>query len=84
MENIGRKSGWKTVFSTIWQKMKNTKDGKPGRKFSLPSPQISFKKWTYGIFTQMPSGIKLIKKKKKTRNRERALENEAWNVLELE
>ena len=41
MENIGRKSGWKTVFSTVWQRVKNTEDEKPGRKFSLPSPQIS-------------------------------------------
>ena len=41
MENIRRKSGWKTVFSTIWQRVKNTEDGKPGRKFSLPGPQIS-------------------------------------------
>ena len=67
MENIGKK----TVFSTIWQKMENTEDGKPGRKFSLSGPQISssqiggklwgenLEKWTYGIFTQMPSGIKL-------------------------
>ena len=41
MENIGKKSGWKTMFSTIWQRVKNTEDRKPGRKFSLPSPQIS-------------------------------------------
>ena len=41
MENIRRKSGWKTVFSTVWQRVKNTEDGKPGRKFSLPGPQIS-------------------------------------------
>ena len=41
MENIGKKSGWKTVFSTVWQMMKNTTDGKPGRKFSLLGPQIS-------------------------------------------
>ena len=41
MENIGRKSGWKTVFSTVWQRVKNTEDEKPGRKFSLPGPQIS-------------------------------------------
>ena len=41
MENIGRKSGWKTVFSTVWQRVKNTEDGKSGRKFSLPGPQIS-------------------------------------------
>ena len=41
MENIGKKSGWKTVFSTVWQRVKNTEDGKPVRKFSLPGPQIS-------------------------------------------
>ena len=41
MENIGRKSGWKTVFSTVWQRVKNTEDEKPGRNFSLSGPQIS-------------------------------------------
>ena len=41
MENIGRKIGWKTVFSTVWQKKENGKEGKPGRKFSLSSSQNS-------------------------------------------
>ena len=35
MENIRRKSGWKTVFFTVRQNMENTKDEKPRRKFSL-------------------------------------------------
>ena len=70
MENIGKK----TVFSTVWQKMENTEDGKPERKFSLSGPKShppksggklwgeNSEKWTYDIFTQMPSGIKLKKK----------------------
>ena len=41
MENIGKKCGWKTVFSTVWQRVKNTEDEKPGRNFSLSGPQIS-------------------------------------------
>ena len=41
MENIQRKSGWRIVFSTVWQKKENTEDGKLERKFSLSSPQIS-------------------------------------------
>ena len=41
MKNIGKKSGWKTVFFTVWQRVKNAENGKPGRKFSLPGPQIS-------------------------------------------
>ena len=41
MENIGRKIGWKTVFSTVWQKRENGEEGKLGRKFSLSGPQFS-------------------------------------------
>ena len=41
MENIEWKIGWKTVFSTVWEREENRKRGKPGRKFSLPGPQIS-------------------------------------------
>ena len=64
MENIGRKSGWKTVFSTVWQRVKNTEDGKPGRKFSLPShkshpPKSGGKLWrekcSHNQITEMPS-----------------------------
>ena len=40
MENLERKIGWKIVFSTVWQREENIEDGKPGRKFSLPGPQI--------------------------------------------
>ena len=39
--NKGRKIGWKTVFSTVWYAEENAKDGKPERKFSLPSPQFA-------------------------------------------
>ena len=35
------KIGWKTVFSTVWQKKENAEDRKPGRKFSLLGPQFS-------------------------------------------
>ena len=41
MENRGRKIGWKTVFSTVWQKKENGEEGKSRRKFSLPGPQFS-------------------------------------------
>ena len=41
MENRGMKIGWKTVFSTVWQKKENAEDRKPGRKFSLLGPQFS-------------------------------------------
>ena len=41
MENRGRKIGWKIVFSTVWQKKENVEGGKPGRKFSLTSPEFS-------------------------------------------
>ena len=39
MENRGRKIGWKTVFSTVWQKKENIEEEKSGRKFS-PGPTI--------------------------------------------
>ena len=41
MENRWRKIGWKTMFSTVWQKKENGEEGKPRRKFSLPGPQFS-------------------------------------------
>ena len=41
MKNKGRKIGWKTLFSTVWQKKENVEDGKPGKNFSLPGPQFS-------------------------------------------
>ena len=41
MENIGRKIGWKKMFSTVWQKKENGEEGKPRRKFSLSGPQNS-------------------------------------------
>ena len=41
MENRGRKIGWKTVFSTVWQKKENREEEKPRRKFSLLGPQFS-------------------------------------------
>ena len=28
------------VFSTVWKMKENREEGKPGRKFSLPGPQI--------------------------------------------
>ena len=74
MENIEWKTLWKTVFFTVWEREENRESGKPGRKFSLPGPQISspqikrkslsgkLMKKTLSI---MPSGIKLKKKKKK-------------------
>ena len=34
MENIRRKTEWKTQFSTVWQRGENRGSGKPGRKFS--------------------------------------------------
>ena len=40
MENIRRKIEWKIVFSTVWQKRENRKEGILGRKFSLLGPQI--------------------------------------------
>ena len=79
MENIERKTEWKTVFSTVWEKEENRESGKPGRKFSLPgsqisSPQIGRKSLSGKLMKKtlsiMPSGIKL-KKKKKKKKRER-------------
>ena len=64
MENIGRKIGWKTVFSTVWQKRENGEEGKPEIKFSLSSPQFSSSqierkiwrgKCCESTFTQIPS-----------------------------
>ena len=40
MENIERKTEWKTLFSTVWEREKNRESEKSGRKFSLPGPQI--------------------------------------------
>ena len=66
-ENLGRKIEWKTMFSTVWQTRENREERKPGRKFSLPGPQIfssqigrkSLKrKCSLGTFIIMPSGIK--------------------------
>ena len=63
-ENIGRKRGWKTVFSTVWQIRENGEEGKLGRKFSLLGPkfsssQIGRKIWRgkcrESTFTQIPS-----------------------------
>ena len=34
MENIRRKMGWKTQFSTVWEWEENRGSGKLGRKFS--------------------------------------------------
>ena len=74
MENIEGKIEWKTLFSTVWEREENREIGKPGRKFSLPGPQISSpqigKKGLSGKLMKktlsiMPSGIKLKKKKKK-------------------
>ena len=53
MEKKGRKIGWKTMFFTVWQKKENAKDGKHGRKFSLPSPQ----------FTSSQIGRKIMQRK---------------------
>ena len=53
MENKWRKIGWKIVFFTVWQKKENAKDGKPGRKFSLLSPQ----------FTSSQIGRKIVERK---------------------
>ena len=68
MENIGRKMLKKIVVSTVWQAEENRKGGKPGRKLSLPSPQISSsqigrksleRKCPHSTFTIIPrSGIK--------------------------
>ena len=64
MENIRRKIGQKTVFSTVWQKKENGEEGKPGRKSSLPGPQFSSsqigrkiwrEKCCESTFTQIPS-----------------------------
>ena len=64
MENIGKKSGWKIVFSTVWQRVKNTEDGKLGRKFSLPGhkfhpPKSGGKLWrekcSHSQIIEMPS-----------------------------
>ena len=64
MENIGKKNGQKTVFSTVWQRVKNTEEGKLGRKFSLPGhkfhpPKSGGKLWrekcSHGQITEMPS-----------------------------
>ena len=41
MKNIKGKTEWKIVFFTVWEREKNREGGKPGRKFSLPGPQIS-------------------------------------------
>ena len=38
MENIE----WKTMFFTVWEREENRESGKPGGKFSLSGPQISF------------------------------------------
>ena len=81
MENIEGKIEWKTLFSTVWEREENRESGKPGRKFSLPGPQISspqigktkLMKKTLSI---MPSGIKLKKEKKK--KKERVPENESY------
>ena len=40
VENIGRKMGWKSGFSSVWHWVENRRGGKPGRKISLPGPQI--------------------------------------------
>ena len=40
MENVRKKMGWKTEFSSVWEWEENRGSGKPGRKFSLPGPQI--------------------------------------------
>ena len=32
--------GWKSEFSTVWYRVENARDGKPGRKISLPGPPI--------------------------------------------
>jgi len=40
MENRRRKIGWKILFSTVWLGKENGEEGKPGRKFSLPSPHF--------------------------------------------
>ena len=64
MENIGRKIGQKTEFSSVWEQRENRKGGKPGRKFSLPGPQIFSsqigrksheRKLPHCTFTIMPS-----------------------------
>ena len=40
VENIWGKMGWKSEFSTVWYRVENARDGKPGRKISLPGPPI--------------------------------------------
>ena len=80
MENIEGKTEWKTLFSTVWEREENRESGKPGRKFSLPGPQILSPqigkemlsgKLMKNILSIMPFGIKLKKKKKKRRERQR-------------
>ena len=64
MENVRRKMGWKTEFSSVWEWEENRGSGKPRRKFSLPSPQIfssqirrksNDRKMSQCNFTVMPS-----------------------------
>ena len=81
MENIEGKTEWKTLFSIVWEREENRESGKPGRKFSLPAPQISSpqigkkrlsEKLMKKTLSIIPSGIKLKKKKeKKEKRRER-------------
>ena len=64
MENVRRKMGWKTEFSSVWEWEENKGSGKSRRKFSLPGPQIfstqirrksNERKMSQCSFTVMPS-----------------------------
>ena len=88
MENIQRKSGWKTVFSTVWQKKENTEDGKLERKFSLLGPQILSsqigrkivgRKVDLWHFYANALWNQVKKKKKKKKEREET-ERERWRI----
>ena len=96
MENIRKKSGWKTMFSTVWQKKKNIEDGKPRRKFSLLGPQISSSQigrkivWRkvdfWHFYKSLESSLKInkinkyINNRKRERERERERETERWRM----
>ena len=64
MENIEWKMGQKNGFSSVWEWGENRRGAKPGRKFSLPGPQIFYsqigrkskgRKLPQSSFTVMPS-----------------------------
>ena len=83
----GRKIGWKTMFSIVWQKKTNGEEGKLGRKFSLPGPQflssqirrkmLERKVFSQHFYTNTPFWNQVKRRKKKRKKSKKKKKRES-------